>query len=159
MSILSMVDRGLAIREQLERLGKELKEIETALKEAGLKANLAGRVEELKDAEREGRCWFATGSALRVPVIFTADCIVGSFAHSSVTHKRISEASDRFLDFFKPLRTFENKFKDGKKFRAEVNETLGEKGAAFITACLARDKAGVPKSDVKILWDATEVRP
>lgn len=159
MSILAMVDRGLAIREQMERLAKELKEIEARLKEAGLKASLAGRVEDLKDAERDGRRWLATGSRAQVPVLFTADLIVGSFAHSSETHRRIAAASDQFVEFFKPLRTFENRFKDGKKFRASVAETLGAAAApAFVTACVARDKAGLPKSDVKILWDETEVK-
>lgn len=157
MSTLELVDRGFALREEIAQREAELKKVETELEKRGLEANAAGRVEDLKDEDREGRRWLARGTARVLPVIFTADLIVGSFAHSSPTHKRIAEAApDKFLEFFKPLRTFENRFKDGKKFRAAVAEQLDKAAPAFITACLARDKAGLPKSAIKLDWDHAE---
>lgn len=155
--IAQAVDRGLAIRKDIKRLQAELKEIEAYLQTEGLSAPH----EDLKDADREGRRWLAHGTDLIVPVIFTADVIVGSFAHSSQTHWRITDApgGGKFLEFFKAVRKFENKFDDGKKFRAAVSDKLGPVAPAFITACLARDKAGLPKSDIKILWDETEAQP
>lgn len=158
MNIAALVDRGLEIREKVARLSAELKDIETKLKAAGLKACAAGRVEDLKDADREGRVWPAGGTQKIVPLVFTADLIIGSFAHSSEAHKRITEApgGGQFLEFFKPVRKFENKFDDGKKFRAHAREILGPHAPGFITACVARDKAGVPKSDIKIMWSDAE---
>lgn len=80
MNIKALVDRGLEAREQIERLQKELKEIEGKLKEAGLKSEQ----EDLKDADREGKRWLAHGTRFAIPIIFTADKIVGQFKANSV---------------------------------------------------------------------------
>lgn len=154
MTIQELVDRGLAIRSEMERLKQELKSIEARLETYGL----AGRHEELKDADREGRRWLARGSKLIVPVIFTADKIIGTFQANSPTHERILAASNNLLRFFyDPVTTYENRFKDGKQFRSRADALLGpEKGPRFITACLAVDKHGIPKSDIKILWEDSE---
>ncbi len=151
--VTNAVDRGLAVRAEIKKLAAELKEIETFLETTGLKAEH----EELKDADREGRRWLAHGSEVIVPVVFTADKIVGSFTRDSEQHKKISTASaDLLLKFFKPLNGYKNRFDDGKKFRLTADELLGKQAPGFITACLARDKNGTPLSDVKILWDQTE---
>jgi hypothetical protein len=156
VNIKSLVDRGLEIRTQLETLRTELKAIETKLQKAGLAADH----EELKDPDREGRRWLATGTEKRVPVIFTADKLVGTFQESSPTHLKILPVSSgHFEDFFKPIRAFENRYDDGKKFRTRADELLGKDAPRFITACLAVDKHGIPKSDIKVEWDQAEPIP
>ena len=153
MTVLELVDRGIVVRAELERLKIELKGIEARLQKYGL----AGEHVELKDAEREGRRWLAHGSKLIVPVVFTADKIVGSFKAGSPVHGRIDKAADgRLHEFFAMETTFENLFEDGKRFRAAADGVLGAKGPAFITACLAVDKFGIPKSDVKVCWEDSE---
>ena len=154
MTIQQFVDRGLEIRADIEKLKLELKSIESKLEKFGLN----GQHEELKDADREGRRWLARGTSQIVPVIFTADKIVGSFKANTPTHNRIQKASDDKLSFFyTPCTTYESLFDDGKKFRAHADELLGKEAAPkFITACLSVDKHGIPKSDIKILWDDSE---
>ena len=156
-NIKDLVDRGLAIRAELETLKKELKGIEAKLAKYGLN----GQHEELKDAEREGRRWLARGSRLIVPVVFTADKIIQTFKAGTPTHARILAAADAHLqDFYHATTTYETLFDDGKKFRQRADELLSkEKAPPFITACLAVDKLGVPKSDIKIMWGDTEPVP
>lgn len=157
MSIRADVDRGLEIVGKIGELQDELKDIEVRLQAAGLQAGTRGEHQPLKDAERDGRCWLARGSAAAVPLIFTADRIIGSFAANSARHEVIREAANgRLLEFFKPVNKFESKFDDGKRFRLAANEILGPQATAFITACVARDSAGIPKSEVRILWGKPE---
>jgi hypothetical protein len=153
MNLQPLVDRGLEIRTQIKTLQTELKEIEKKLEQAGLH----GDHHELKDADREGRRFLARGSRSIIPVVFTADKLVGTFKHNSPVHVKIADAADGHLrDFFTLTQTWENNFDDGKKFRARADATLGKQAPQFITACLSRDKYGIPKSDVKILWDEQE---
>jgi hypothetical protein len=152
-SIVGLVDRGLAIRAQLKELNAELKEITESLESFGIDQPH----EDLKDQDREGKRWMAWGSKLIVPIVFTADKILGEFRAGTVLNQKIDRAADGHLrEFFKPINKWENLFDDGKKFRARAAELLEAKAPAFITACLARDKHGIPKSDVKILWDDAE---
>ena len=156
-SIATLVERGLSIRREIKELTAELKQVEADLKSLALKASASGRVEDLKDADREGRRWLARGSSAIIPVVFTADLIVGSFAQDSKTHKRIEAAAvGNLREFFKPVRKFENLVDDGKKFRARAADVLDKAAPAFITACLSLDKDGLPKSDIKIEWDKPE---
>src|ERR1035441_7897724 len=154
MTVLELVDRGIVVRAELERLKIELKGIEARLQKYGLN----GEHVELKDAEREGRRWLAHGSSLIVPVVFTADKIVGTFKSGSPVHTRIAMKADEHLaEFFTKETTFANLFEDGKRFRAAAEAVLGAiKGPPFITACLAVDKFGIPKSDVKVCWEDGE---
>jgi hypothetical protein len=153
VTILQCVDRGLEIRAEIKRLKAELDDITTRLENAGLKAPQ----EDLKDADREGRRWLARGSALIVPVVFTADKIIGEFkVPSPIQEKIVTTANGQVGEFFRPINKWENLFSDGKKFRAHAAELLAAKAPAFITVCLARDKHGHPKSDIKILWDDAE---
>ena len=160
MSIRNDVDRALEIMPKIAELQAELKNIETRLIMAGYTAGAAGEHEELKDAEREGRRWFARGTARMVPLIFTADAIRGQFIKDSPAHSAIrvslGSAHGSLVEFFKPKTVYLNTMPDGKKFRARADEILGVNAPAFITACIARDKDGVPKSDVKIDWDHAE---
>jgi len=158
MSIQSDIDRGLEIVAELDRLEKELKQIETRVKQAAIK----GPQVDLADADREGKQYLANGSKAIVPVIITADKLVGSFQANSKTHTRITTAlgmdAGKITDFFKREVVWSNSFEDGKKFRTKAAEILDKAAPAFITACIARDKDGIPKNDVKICWaDKKEV--
>ncbi len=156
MSIKADIDRGLAIIAELEKLEAELKAIEVRVKAAALH----GEQVELKDADREGKQYLAAGTQRIVPVILTADLIVGSFTANGPKHVEISgalPAGHSVRAFFKPTSVYKNVYDDGKKFRATADELLGKAAPAFITACLARDKDGIPKSDIKIMWEESEV--
>lgn len=157
MSVRANIDRGLEIVAKIAELEAELDRIEQALTKEGLAAGARGEHADLKDAARDGRLWLARGSAMAVPMIFTADKIIGSFTAGSARHTAIKDASGgKFSSFFRPSNKFESLFDDGKQFRAAAAEIIGPKAPAFITACVARDKSGIPKSDIKILWSAAE---
>lgn len=149
-ALAALVDRGIVIKAQMKTLAEELKTIEAKLKAAGLESDHA----ELKDASREGRQFLARGSRSIVPVIFTADLLVKSFAPESVNHRAIEAAAGaHFAHFFALKPTYETLFDDGKTFRTEADRMLGEAAPPFITACLQRGRGGVPKSAVKVEWE------
>jgi hypothetical protein len=159
MSVQTDVDRGIEIYEQMEKLKIELKAIEARLQDAAL----VGEQVKLNDAEREGRQYLATGSDRIVPVILTADLIIGEFAKNSPRHLEIMDAAgndgERVLKLFKPIAKFENRFDNGKKFRIAVEEAFDKATAPkFITACVARDRAGIPKSSIKVTWTETKAK-
>jgi hypothetical protein len=159
MSVRADVDRGLEIVAKLVELQAELEKIEERLEKAGLDAGTRGEHIDLADKERDGKQWLAKGSAVEVPIVFTSDSIVASFTRDGDKHLKIRDAANGHLtDFYKPVSKFESKFKDGKLFRAHAREVLGAAAPAFITACLATDKAGIPKSDIKILWPKPEAK-
>lgn len=156
MNVKALVDRGLELREHIDKLEKELEWVEAKLKAIGLKSDQ----EDLKDAEREGKRWLAHGTQRVVPVIFTADKLIGSFQLNSALHSQVKVLAGEDLKvFFKLTQVFKNQFENGKKFRGTAAEVLGAKGPAFVTACLSRDKGGVPKSDIKVEWDSAELNP
>ena len=153
--IRRLVDRGVKLVRIIAKFETELKAVETALKAAGHD----GEHQELKDADREGRRFIAHGSRLAVPVIFTADKIVASFKQDSELHKRLTTllTPEQMAHFYRPTTTYEHPYKSGKSFRAAADQFLPKELAPkFITACLSRDKNGIPKSDVKIDWDKAE---
>jgi hypothetical protein len=153
-SVKTLVDRGLSIRARIAKDKEELRLIEEQLEQAAL----TGEQVDLVDEEREGKQFLAEGTKQIVPVIITADLIIGSFQKDSAHHTRISEAAKtKLLAFFRPKTVYENLFDSGKKFRSQAAEILGEDAPEFITACLSRDKHGVPKNAIKVDWDrATE---
>lgn len=151
------VDRGLRIVAELTQLEDELDEIEARLAAAGLEGDQV----ELNDPDREGRQYLAQGSERIVPVVFTADLLVGQFQADSDVQHRIWEALpvtrlDHYRTFFRSVRIFKSSFESGKAFRAKAAELLGDAAPAFISACLQRDKDGIPKSKVKIDWHRAE---
>lgn len=153
VDIAELVDRGLELRKRIAEDTAELKKIEEKLKAAGYEAGKEGDHEPLKDANREGTRWLARGSQKILPVIFTADSLVGSFTRNTDLHRKIEAAAgNHFSVFFKAVSKFENKFDDGVKFRARAQELFDQSAPAFITACLSRDKHGMAKSDVKLDW-------
>jgi len=151
MTITQLVDRGLALKAEITTRTKELKDIEQKLTAIGL----TRQHESLADEDRDGRRWFAKGSELIVPVVFTADLIIGSFAAASPTHLLIEKAAaGKMNSFYTATRTYKNIVGDGKKFRHEALAQLGPVGAPpFVSACLSRDKDGLPKSAIKVGWE------
>ncbi len=152
------VDRGVEVVAQIGKLKEELNGIT-----ARLTADALMRPDEhepLKDADREGRQYLAVGSRYELPLIITADKIVGQFQLNSPTEKRILTRlaaialEDKLPFFFQKVTVWEGCFDDGKEFRAAAAEHLGEHAPAFIAACVARDKDGIPKSDIKIAWES-----
>jgi hypothetical protein len=154
--ISTLVDRGLAIMAAQKELAAELKQIAGELEQHGLAH--AREHEPLADVTRTGRRWFARGTAAAVPLIFTADKLLGSFDVASPQRSAIEAAAGVHFDaFFKPVSGFEALHKDGQTFRLRAQNLLGDRAPAFLTACLARDKNGLAKSDFKILW--TDAQP
>ena len=160
MSIRATVDRAMELRSEIATRQADLDKLVAALIAAGLKAGTAGRHDELVDAQRDGTRWLARGSGIAVPIIFTADKLIGSFQKDSPKHQTIRTSlgsqTAELTRFYKPVNAYESRFKDGKQFRAEADKVLAERAPAFITACIARDKDKIPLSDVKIDWDHAE---
>lgn len=152
MSVQLLVDRAIVIRARIAADAAELKAIEKKLVAEAL-AHPELHV-DLEDAEREDRKFLAHGETLAVPIIFTADALVKSFRPDSAQHVAIADAANgRLSEFYKFIQGYEAAEDDGKIFRARAREVLGENAPAFITACLQRDKFGIPKSATKIEWD------
>jgi hypothetical protein len=158
MSVANDVDRGLGIKKRIAELALELAEIEDRL----VKAGLEGDQVELEDPDREGRQWLARGTEQVVPVVFTADLLVQSFANGSVIHGNIVAALGEHPlgNFYRRVSGFAAQFDNGKKFRAHAAEMLGASAPKFISACLRRDKDGTPKSQIRIEWErASAITP
>jgi hypothetical protein len=150
-----MVDRGLQLRQEIKHLQKQLKDIEDRLEALAL-----ARPNEhvpLKDPERDGRRWLACGASEVVPVVFCADRLVKSFQFDTPMHRQVLSAAEGQLTKFYGLKqVYEVLIDDGKRFRKQADELLGPAAPKFVAACLARDKHGVPKSDIKVTWDDAE---
>ncbi len=147
------VDRGFEIILQMVSLKEELEGIEAILEQAALKGDQV----DLNDPEREGKQYIAEGTKGTVPVVLTADVLVKTFQEDSAIHKKILAVSDNHLgDFYNRKVTFESQFESGKIFRKRADEILGDKAPDFITACVSRDKLGIPKSQIKIEWKRAE---
>ncbi len=147
------VDRGLEIRAQIQCLQDELSTIEKCLRHSAL----AGEQVELEDPDREGRQFLARGTESTVPVVLTADMVAQTFADGSKTHARLAEvAGEKLGQFYRAVTTWKILSKTGKAFRLEACAILGNEAPAFITAALARDKNGIPKSQIKVEWDRAE---
>ena len=152
-----LVDRGLVITRELARLQAELKQINAALVRHALSA--PHEHESLVDAERDGRRWMASGSLECIPVVITADKIISSFQDCSQKHKDLVAliGEPRLPFYFSRKVTWERREQDGKAYRAALADMLpADLAAAMVTATLARDKNGNPKSDIYPDWTAAE---
>lgn len=151
-----LIDRGLAITKRIAELQEELEDVELSLI-AAAKVNPNLHI-ELEDKEREGRQFIAEGSTHRVPIVFTADKLIGSFSDASILRGTIERAAAPHLtQFYRCNKTWEMVPKNGKAFRQLAGQLLGPKnGPALITTCVARDKHGVAKSDIKVEWKRAE---
>ena len=153
-SIQKLVDRGLELRAKMEELKEQLSVIETQLQAAAL----AGEQQDLEDDEREGRQWLAQGTEHIVPVVLTSDLLIKSFQDDSSQHLRIADrAGDKIKEFYVPKKTWTSVFDNGKTFRKAAAQILGDNAPEFITACLQRDKHGLPKSQIRVEWDRAEI--
>ena len=151
--IKTKVDRGLAIRAQMEALKAELEDIETTLESAAL----AGEQIPLEERDREGRQFIAHGTEMLVPVVLESDMIMGSFQEGGQAHSNILFAlelhGDVFPQLWKPVSKFEMFAKDGQNYRKKLRELLPPTTAAnVLAASLARDGKGIPKSRVIVDW-------
>jgi hypothetical protein len=148
--IAADVARGLEIKKQQKALANELKAIEKRLEQAGLEGDQI----PLQEEDREGRQFLAASADRIVPVVFESDQIIASFKPDSEIHKAISSlAGQHFPAFYSDSRSFDRLPKDGQTFRRAAREILGTAAPAFISACLQRDKGGIPKSRTVIAWD------
>lgn len=149
------VDRGLAILAEIKALEVEKKVIEARLAAAALAASKEGLTEPLVDEEREGQRYFAEGSAGKIPVILESDQISGQFAEGTDKHIELEAlCGDRLAHLYKRKVIFEIVPKDGKRFRKQAAEFwTPDEAAKIISASIARDKDGIPKSRIVIAWD------
>ena len=149
--IAADIARGIEIKDEIAKLEAELDQIEKRLESAGL----AGPHIPLQEAEREGKQFLAHGSSKIVPIRFESDQIVGSFSPDSTMHLAVAAAAgDKLARFYKDVRKFERVPKDGNAFRKLARKLLEPaQYAALITACISRDKTGIPKSKTVIAWD------
>jgi hypothetical protein len=92
-----------------------------------------------------------------VPVVFTADLIVKTFPEGGEAHRKMLAALEgkhtALTHFYVPKTTFNGVFDSGKTLRSKAAELLGNDAPAFVDACLARDKHGIPKSQIKVEWE------
>lgn len=152
----AIVDRGLELRAQIEQLKDELGLIEATLALAARQ----GEQVELTDPDREGRQFLARGTEAIVPVVLTADIIQATFADGGTAHAKVEAAAmGKIAEFYRATTSWKLLAKSGKAFRREAAALLGDHAPALITAAIARDKMGIPKSQIKVEWDrASEVK-
>lgn len=153
--ISSDIIRGIQLRSLIKVHQAELKAIEKRLETAGLEGDQI----PLQEADREGRQFLARSpqAGLVVPVVFESDQIVASFRKDSVFDEAIQAFCDsreiRLHDFFVPETTYSRLAKDGQEFRKTARQMLGTLAPEFVSKCLQRDKAGIPRSRTIIAWD------
>lgn len=150
-----LVDKGLELSAEISNATARLKQIEAKIKAHALACPEAHQ--PLADEAREGTQFIARGSGgAFVRIVCTADLLVQSFAAGSATHDEISAAATAsgvtVADFFQLVRTWKLRAKTGKAFRQLARESADDP-ERLITACIRRDKDGVPVSQVKVEWD------
>jgi hypothetical protein len=149
--VQTLVDRGLELLGLVVPMLEELKRVDARLEELAL----AGEQVDLEDSERDGRQFLARGSERIVPVVITADALIKQFQAHTPKHDEVrAVAGERLPQFYREVTKYERVIDSGKKFRKAALEVLGkDDGARLITACIARDKHGIPKNAIKIEWD------
>lgn len=156
-AIAADVDRGLELRAQIQILTAELDQIEARLTADAL--SHPDEHELLKDETRTGRRYTAVGTSHLLPVVLTADKLLSQFRPDTPQESRIlALCPPPLLDaFYAKITIYSNQLRDGKTFRARASALLGPTAPAFVNACLARDKDGLPKNDIKIDWHSATV--
>lgn len=150
-----LTDRLVEIDIELGKLTSEKKQIQERLELWAL----AQAHEPLKDEKREGRKVSLEGARHKATVVFSSDLLIGSFKKDGTKHKELLRllgplthesnvsATTLLEKFFSPPDTYENRFKDGQRFRTAAAEWLpAEVAPKFIAACRAVDKFGIAKS-------------
>jgi hypothetical protein len=151
------VDRALELDGLIKDYQEELKGIKARLVEDGL--DRPEEHQKLEEEEREGRQWIATGTNMTVPIVFTADNLIGSVTLPSDKLDGAKEiAGEHFGQFYKKVTKLENVHEDGLEFRKRANELLGDKAPKFVAACRDIKKDGTPKSAKRVELDRAEKR-
>jgi len=146
------VERGLELRSTIKANQAELKAIEKRLEQAGLK----GVQIPLQEADREGRQFLARSPKLGlvVPVVFESDQIIASVQSGTELHRTmIYVVGDNLPQFFAASTKLDRVQKDGQMFRQAARAVLASEAPKFVSLCLQRDKAGIPKSRTVIGWE------
>lgn len=153
-----LVTEGITITAQLSQLKARRDAIAERLRSYALAH--PERHAPLKDEARGGRQVILTGSiGETLPVLLKDDQIASTFADAGKQHVTIAGRADQLgvalAPFYQPRTRWEMVPKDTVKFRALALSLLGEDRAPeFLSACLRRNKDGVPISDVSVEWDA-----
>lgn len=155
--IAALVDKGLALHAAIETNKSRLKAISEQLQAHAL--TVPSQHIKLVDEDREGTRYLAHGSDDKiVPVVCASDLISQTLAEGSdELGKVVIAAGEKFPQFYKRVVAYvstfskSNKF-DGKKFRAAARTEIPDP-EAFISACLRRNKDGIPVSQIKVEWD------
>lgn len=150
-NLTQLIDDGLAIVNQIAQLETQLKSIELQIEQAALH----GEQRDLNDPDRDGKQFLAAGTDQTVPVVLTSDIITQSFGEGTVIHARAEAiiGAERLREFYRPVTAWRLVARSGKAFRREAAGILGpEKAGDFVAAVIARDRYGVPKSQIRIEW-------
>jgi hypothetical protein len=156
--ITALVDKGCALHAAIEHNKTRLKAISDQLQAHAF--SVPSQHQRLVDEDREGTRYLAEGSEGRiVPVVCSSDLITQTLSEGSDDLAKVmTAAGEKFPQFYRRLVTYvstfskSNKF-DGKKFRAAARTELPDP-QAFISACLRRNKDGIPVSAIKVEWPA-----
>lgn len=145
------IERGAEIRAQIAGLQKELKTVESRLKQAAQEAPHVA----LEDENREGKQALLRSVKSVLPVRFTSDAIVASFDPDSGIHHKLAQiAGDKLHLFYAPVEKYQRVPKDGVEFRRIARDHLGpEAFAQLIYHATQRTKDGIAKSATIIAWD------
>lgn len=161
--IAADIERGIFLKDRIEKDKAELKQIEARLEQAGL----AGPHVALNDAQREGKQRLLEAGDRILPIRFESDALVNSFAHDSPLHDNIKLVLDTepgdsvFPKLFKEIHAYERRQDDGQKFRKLAKDLIPtEQGYhALIHLLKSRDKkTGIVKSKTVIAWDDIKQR-
>ena len=154
--IATLVDKGIALHAAIETNKSRLKAISEQLQAHAL--TVPSQHIKLVDEDREGTRYLAHGSDDKiVPVVCASDLIMQTLADDSEELALVAmTAREKFPQFYKRVVAYvstfskSNKF-DGKKFRAAARTELPDP-EAFISACLRRNRDGIPISAIKVEW-------
>jgi hypothetical protein len=157
--IADLIEEGIELDERIHALQERKKVIDEQLI---LAARLAPH-EPLVDSGREGKRAMLQGNdGVILPVVFESDMLmrtvqVGSDEYDNLI-RSVDDADDGRLhlySFWRPKSILENRYKDGKKFRADARAKLApERAEALIAASISRGANGVAKSRVVVSWEA-----
>lgn len=152
--LAALTARGALLEAEIEQRREELADIKARL-EAYALAHPEQHV-PLEDAAREGRRVLLPGGVVRLE----SDVLIASFEDGGDKHAQlrgILHDAPRLKLFFDPPSCWTRRTADGNKFRARVRDELAPStAAAFIAACRAVDRAGLPKSRTVIEFAGRE---
>ena len=166
MTTAQAIDRAHELRGLIGTHEAELKQCEAIISKAAERCDHV----PLADGEREGTRAVLHGSerVKSLSVIYTADSLITSVEetgepHDAMMHLLCVADEPKFAKrmlhrFFAPTTDLFRTIPNGVKFRRAVRELLPEdKAEQFLGLCIAKNKAGIPKSTEVIDWKNAEV--